>query len=47
MDKSFSNKMVFNYVNSWCVDFFWFKHNAAGRILVELKTWEFWLGNGR
>ncbi len=35
MDKSFSKKIVFNSVNSGCVDFFWFKHDAAGRILVE------------
>ncbi len=30
--------MLFNSVNSWCVDFFWFKHDTAGRILVESQN---------
>ncbi len=42
VDKSFSNKMVFNSVNSWCVDFFWFKHDSAGRILFKVDSTQLW-----
>ncbi len=42
VDKSFSNKIVFNSVNSWCADFFWFKHDAAERILFKVESTQLW-----
>ena len=42
VDKSFSNKMVFNSVNSWCPDFFWFKHDVAGMILFKVDSSQLW-----
>ncbi len=44
VDKSFSKKIVFNSVNSWCTDYFWFKHDVAGRICTTLECW-FVMGN--